>query len=68
MGFYQSPAHMYESRAARFKRDADRHWAMAKSGGNLAHFTKARFCYEQAAANRAKAAQSRAVNAAFGKR
>ena len=68
MGFYQSPAHMYESRAAQFKRDADRHWAMAKSGEHPAHYAKARFCYEQAAANSAKAEQARAANATFGKR
>ena len=68
MGFYQSPAQMYDCRAARFQSDADRHWAMAKSGEHPAHYTKARFCYEQAAINRARAEHARSVNATFGRR
>lgn len=65
MGFYQSPADMYASRADRFQRDGSRHWAMAKSGEGDFHYGKARICYEQAAVNRAKAEQARASGAAF---
>ena len=65
MGFYQSPADMYASRANRFKRDGDQHWAMAKSGEGGFHYGKARFYYEQAAVNKAKAEQARARGAAF---
>lgn len=67
MGFYSSPEEMYSSRAARFKRDGDRHWAMAKSGDGGYHYGKARFCYGQAEANRAKAEQARATGATFKK-
>lgn len=65
MGFYQSPADMYASRANRFKRDGDRHWAMAKGGEGGFHYGKARFCYEQAAVNRAKEERARASGAVF---
>ena len=37
MGFYRSPGDMFASRADRFKRDGDRHWAMAKNGDGGYH-------------------------------
>lgn len=67
MSFYQSPADMYASRADRFKRDGDQHWAMAKNGEGGFHYGKARFCYEQAAVNRAKAEQARVGGSVFRK-
>lgn len=65
MSYYSSPEAMFASRADRFQRDGDRHWAMAKSGGGDYHYGKARFCYEQAAANRARAEQARNTGATF---
>ena len=67
MGFYKSPASMYSARANRFASDGNRHWAMAKNGYGDYHYGKAKFCYEQASINRAKAAQARAAGATFGK-
>ena len=65
MGFYRTPAEMYEHRAARFKRDGDRHWAMAKHGEHPSNYAKARFCYEQASVNSARAEHARQTNATF---
>ena len=65
MGFYHSPADMFATRADRFQRDGIRHWAMVKSGEGDFHYGKARFCYEQAAVNRAKAEEARTSGAAF---
>lgn len=65
MGFYQSSADMFAARADRFQRDGSRHWAMAKSGEEDFHYGQARFCYEQAAVNRAKAEQTRSSSATF---
>ena len=55
MAFYKSFEDMYSSRADRFKREGDRHWAMAKSGCGEHHYQKAKSCYDQAALNRSKA-------------
>lgn len=55
MGFYNNKKEMYEARAERFKRDGDRNWAKACSGEGGGYYGKARWCYEQAAENRAKA-------------
>ncbi len=68
MAFYKSPEDMYSSRARRFKRDGDRHWAMAKNGQGGHHYAQARFCYEQAQKNNAKAEHARATGASFRKR
>lgn len=68
MGFYKTPADMYDARANRFKRDGDRHWAQAKSGEGDYHYGKARMCYREAASNRAKAEQARTDGASFGRR
>lgn len=65
MGYYKSPEDMYNSRANRFKRDGDRHWALACNGHGNYHYTKARFCYEQAAVNSKKAQIANANNATF---
>lgn len=65
MGFYQSPADMYASRADRFQRDGNHHWAMAKSGEGDFQYGKARICYKQAAVNRAKAELARASGTVF---
>lgn len=58
MSFYASPADMFSARADRFKKDGDRHWAMAKNEHGNYHFGKAKYCYNQAAMNREKAAQA----------
>lgn len=65
MGFYKNPEEMYTARAERFRRDGNTHWAQAKNGEGGYHYTKARFCYEEAAKNAAKAEQARADNAVF---
>ena len=65
MGYYKSPEEMFSSRADRFKRDGDLHWAMAKNGQGDYHYGKARFCYEQAAANRARAEHAYTTGATF---
>ena len=67
MGFYSSPEDMFSSRAKRFKRDGDRHWAMAKAGLGAYHYGKAKFCYDQSKANQLKAAQAAASGATFKK-
>ena len=56
---------MFSARADSFERDANRHWAMAKSGCGDFHYAKARFCYEQAASNREKAEFAHETNAHF---
>lgn len=65
MSVYQTPADMFSARAARFQRDGNRHWAMAKSGEGDFHYGKARFCYEQSRVNAAKAAHAAATGAKF---
>ena len=67
MSYYSSPEDMFSSRAARFKRDGDRHWAMAKNGQGDYHYGKAKFCYGQAFANIAKAEQAKQEGATFRK-
>ena len=67
MAYYNSPAEMYTARADRFKRDGDRHWAMAQNGHSAHHYGKAKFCYEQASINNARAQQAHASNAVFRK-
>ena len=57
---------MFSSRAKRFKRDGDRHWAMAKAGLGAYHYGKAKFCYDQSKANQLKAAQAAASGAREG--
>lgn len=68
MGFYKSPEEMYASRAIRYKREADRHWALAKNGDGDFHYGKARLCYEQARVNREKAVKAHETGAVFAKR
>lgn len=68
MGFYNSPEEMFRSRADRFKRDGDMHWAKAKNGDGDYHYGKAKVCYGQASINRAKADHAHATNAQFSKR
>ncbi len=65
MGYYKSPEDMYSSRAKHFKRNGDRHWAMALNGYGNHHYAKARFCYEQAEVNSAKADVAHTSNAVF---
>lgn len=67
MSYYKSPEDMFSSRADRFKRDGDRHWAMAKSGLGDYHYGKAKIYYEQAAANNAKAEYAHTTGATFKK-
>ena len=59
MSFYKDVEDMYNARAKRFKEDADRHWAMAKSGEGDYHYSKAKEFYEEAKKNRIKPEQSR---------
>ena len=68
MAFYKSPEDMYRSRANRFKRDGDTHWAKAKNGEGDFHYGKAKICYGQAKENLAKAEKARATNATFSKK
>lgn len=65
MGYYKNPEDMYTQRAARFKRDADRHYAQAKAGEGGYHYQKAKFAYERSAANAKKAEEARATGAVF---
>ena len=65
MGYYNTPEEMFNDRADHFERDAKRHWAMAKSGCGDFHYAKARFCFEQSAANREKAAYAHETDAQF---
>ena len=58
MAFYKSPADMYSARADRFKRDGDRHWAMAKQGQGDFHYGKAKTCYARADENIVRASKS----------
>lgn len=67
MGYYKNPEEMFTSRANRFTDDGNRHWAMAKNGYGDYHYGKAKFCYEQASANRAKAEHARTTGATFRK-
>ena len=67
MSFYKSPEDMYTTRANRFKRDGDRHWAKAKAGQGDYHYGKAKFCYEQASVNAAKAENAKLTSATFRK-
>ena len=55
MSFYKSHYEMYTARADRFKRDGDRHWAMAKNGQGNYHYGKAKACYSRAEENVLKA-------------
>lgn len=48
MSFYNSPEEMYNARAARSKKDGDRHWAKAKKGEGAYHYGKAKICYQNA--------------------
>lgn len=65
MSFYNSPEDMYTSRANRFQKDGNRHWAMAKQGQGDFHYGKAKFCYDQAAVNRERAEHARTSGATF---
>lgn len=65
MSYYAPPVDMYTARADHFKRDGDRHWAMAKGGCGDYHYGKAKFCYAQVAANKAKAEHAIATGATF---
>jgi hypothetical protein len=65
MGFFKSPADMFEHRAERFQREGNEHWAKAKSGEGDYHYGKAKWCYGQEKENREKAEHARKSNAAF---
>ena len=66
MSFYKDFEEMYNTRAKRFKQDADRHWAMAKSGEGDYHYAKAKECYREAKKNKMKAEESKGKS--FGKK
>ena len=66
MSFYKDVEEMYNARAKRFKEDADRHWAMAKSGEGDYHYAKAKECYNEAKKNKMKAEESKGKS--FGKK
>jgi len=66
MSFYKDVEAMYNARAKRFKEDADRHWAMAKSGEGDYHYAKAKECYKEAKKNKMKAEESKGKS--FGKK
>lgn len=67
MSFYKDFEEMYNARAKRFKKDADRHWAMAKSGEGDYHYTKAKEFYKEAEKNRIKAEESKGKSFRKGK-
>ena len=66
MSFYKDVEAMYNARAKRFKEDADRHWAMAKSGEGDYHYAKAKECYREAKKNTMKSEESKGKS--FGKK
>lgn len=68
MAFYTDPEAMYRARAARFKREGDFHWAMAKQGQGGHHYGQARLCYAQVAQNTAKGDLARDNHATWKKR
>ena len=68
MGFFKTPEEMYLHTSKRFKRDADRHWAMAKNGEGDYHYGKARWCYEQVRENERKARKAAKEGWTFSKR
>ena len=59
MSFYKDPEEMYRARSNRFKRDGDRHWALAKNGEGDYHYGKAKWCYDEAKRNESKANESK---------
>lgn len=65
MIYYTSKAEMYSARANRFKRDGDRHWALARNGDGNYHYGKSKICYEQSKANHVRAEQARAAGETF---
>ena len=68
MAYYSTPEEMFAKRAENYKREGDRHWAMAKNGEGDYHYGKAKTCYKQEAQNRAKADNARATGATWGKK
>ena len=65
MAYYKSPEAMYAARERRFQESGDRYWALARSGEGDAYYSKARFCYGQAAENHRKAERARNTNATW---
>lgn len=59
MAFYKDPEEMFRCRAERMKKEADVHWAQAKSGEGDFHYGKARKLYGEAAENLEKADKSK---------
>ena len=68
MAYYSSPAEMFDKRAEKSRQMGDQHWAKAKNGEGSHHYAQAKRCYDQAAANQAKADRARATGAAWGKK
>lgn len=67
MAYYNTPEEMFTRRAESYKREGDRHWALAKSGQGDHHYGQARACYQQASQNRAKADSARTAGATWKK-
>lgn len=65
MSYYKSSVEMFMAKAKRFKLAADCHWAIAKNGGGGCHYNKARFYYNQAIINKAKANRAREAIVAY---
>ncbi|MBR4863278.1 MAG: hypothetical protein IKU07_01775 [Oscillospiraceae bacterium] len=68
MAYYSTPEEMYTKRAEKYKREADRQWAMAKNGEGDYHYGKAKARYRQASENQAKAAAAKAAGATWDKK
>lgn len=68
MGYYKNPEEMFSAKAAKFQKEGNRHWAMAKNGLGNHHYGQARSCYKQAAINQAKAERARTIGAVFGRK
>lgn len=55
MGFYKTPADMFEARAKRCDKEGRIHWKQAKAGEGDFHYGKAKKCFEESRNNQNKA-------------
>ena len=68
MAYYSSPAEMFARRTEKSRQMGNQYWAQAKNGEGSYHYAQAKRCYEQAAANQARADRARATGAAWGRK
>lgn len=67
MGYYKTPEEMFSARADKYQKQADQHWAKAKSGGHPSHYHTAKELYKKAEENRAKAVNAKTSWGSFQK-